>query len=450
MFVLPLMKFALQSLVAWSTKHIVEYMPGVTVFSVEVFNALYLAKCMQSAGSMSTFVVIMVFDAFESVVAYRDMKAQTQSLYETWALYSSSAPEREFVDTMIAMCHEPDVLSRRGSTIRTRSPIKLNIYRTNTAVLDELVQIQSFVTEPIAVKTSSFLEMPPSTSAVSSIALGHESSHKWYMSHSKIYPTEQDLKSQDTTNLSPARATARVQSVGMRDLPGAVEGHHHTMERGTPKSAPVLPSELHVHSSNKLSAKLGAAAKSTLTPAQLHDAVDQSLKVLFQCEYHVLVEYVEAMIPMLYCVYVAILTHLPSHVYYPETRNITNARVKKMVLNVFTHAWLEIISFVMMHFSIKWKFGFSPAYLLASVLENQAMQFQARLLVWFTYIVEITLVHNGGLVCLLCCRVCELGLSVDSLCRCRSGLDAQVCVAERRLGEAHCQQNKKTRSPGHQ
>lgn len=75
--VLPLMKFVLQSIVAWSTKHIVEYMPGIAVFSVEVFNALYLAKCMQSARSMTTFALIMGFDAFESVVVYRNMKAET-------------------------------------------------------------------------------------------------------------------------------------------------------------------------------------------------------------------------------------------------------------------------------------------------------------------------------------------------------------------------------------
>lgn len=73
-FVLPMIKFVLQSVIAWSTKHIVEYMPGATVLSVEVFNALYLAKCMQSAGSISTFAAIMTFDAFESIVAYRDIK----------------------------------------------------------------------------------------------------------------------------------------------------------------------------------------------------------------------------------------------------------------------------------------------------------------------------------------------------------------------------------------
>lgn len=117
----------------------------------------------------------------------------------------------------------------------------------------------------------------------------------------------------------------------------------------------------------------------SLTSLEKLEAVDQSLKVLFQCEYYALVEYVKAMIPMLYCVYVTILSHLPSHVYYPETRNLTPSDVEKVVINIFAYAWLEIISFVMMHFSIKRQCGFSPVYLLTFVLENQAIEFQARL-----------------------------------------------------------------------
>lgn len=52
---------------------------------------------------------------------------------------------------------------------------------------------------------------------------------------------------------------------------------------------------------------------------------------------------------------------------------MTPASVEKMVGNIFTYVWLEILSFIAMQYTIKWKFGFSPVYLLAFVLENQAM-----------------------------------------------------------------------------
>lgn len=41
------------------------------------------------------------------------------------------------------------------------------------------------------------------------------------------------------------------------------------------------------------------------------------------------------------------------------------------------------------------RFGFSPLYLLAVVLEHQVVELEARLLVWFTYVLELTLVHYG-------------------------------------------------------
>lgn len=120
-----------------------------------------------------------------------------------------------------------------------------------------------------------------------------------------------------------------------------------------------------------------------------------ALKVLFQYEYHVLVEYVESVIPMIYSLYVVILFQLPSAKYYPETRNEPFGHVAAMALNVMIYAWLEILSLFALHFSVKRKFGFSPAYLLAFVLENQAVALVARLTVWFVYILELTLVHFG-------------------------------------------------------
>lgn len=131
----------MQNIVAWSTSHVVEFMPGVTVFSVEVFDALY--KCMQSAGSIATFVAIIVFDAFESVVAYRDMKGQTAHLYQLMKEYNATNPDKRFVDTVMAVCQEPDVLSRKDSNIRIRSPIKLSLSRQSTVLLKELIRTQS-------------------------------------------------------------------------------------------------------------------------------------------------------------------------------------------------------------------------------------------------------------------------------------------------------------------
>lgn len=465
-FVLPMMKFALQSVAAWSTQHIIEYMPGVVVFSVEVFNALYLAKCMQSQGSMATFAAIMAFDAFESVVAYRDMKSQTLELYQLMKKYNKDDPDRGFIDTVIAVCKEPDILSTKGSSIRIRSPIKLAVSARTSILLDQLVRTQSAKLVPVNsseapvpdahdqaweprnapalaqitlhsltavlpysngdISSQKVTDMPRDSSGHHSLVsdmLPNGQSKSRSSSSVKPEPTEGLALSSfkpDNTMQSGSRAYGESSSFKSTQASDSIrpfepctdEQQIRRIEAAVDNSElPQLSDNLHL--SPEELARLASASKQKDSKSELRSQaltmdekatiVNQSLKLLFLCEFHALVEYMEAMIPMLYCVYVAVLGQLPSHVYYIEMRDMTSADIQRMVGNIFAYAWMEILSFVAMHFTIKWKFGFSPLYLLAFVLENQFLEFEARLLVWFSYVLEITLVHFGK--CILCLSI---------------------------------------------
>lgn len=453
-FVLPMMKFALQNVVAWSTQHIVEYMPGVVVFSVEVFNALYLAKCMQSQGSMATFVAIMAFDAFESIVAYRDMKIQTLELYELMKRYNKSNPDRGFIDTVIAVCQEPDVLSSKSSSIRIRSPIKLAVSSQTSILLDQLARTHSTNLGPV---NSSEAPVPDTLDEGYELRSDSVSTQMSLHALTAVLPYPNDITSSQYATEAPRNSTDQnhsdsemvpngqsksksSSSVQPEPSGGLVGGSSFQISmagtqsfKSAQASDSIRPSEqcteelrirhsieFAVHNSElpqvagnlglspEELARLASTSKSkdnkpefrcqVLTMNEKATIVNQSLKLLFHCEYHTLVEYMEAMIPMLYCVYVAVLGYLPSHVYYIEMRHMTSAAIQRMVGNIFAYAWMEILSFIVMHFTIKWKFGFSPLYLLAFVLENQFLEFEARLLVWFSYVLQITLVHFGTLV----------------------------------------------------
>lgn len=47
---------------------------------LEIFNALHVAKRLQSAGSRMTYVAIIALDEFESVMAFRDIRSQSNQL----------------------------------------------------------------------------------------------------------------------------------------------------------------------------------------------------------------------------------------------------------------------------------------------------------------------------------------------------------------------------------
>lgn len=71
------------------------------------------------------------------------------------------------------------------------------------------------------------------------------------------------------------------------------------------------------------------------------------------------------------------------------------SQVRSMILNVLIYSVLEVLSLMALHFIVKKKFGFSPVYILGFVLESQTIELQARLVVWFVFIPQLTLIHFG-------------------------------------------------------
>ncbi|KAG6954505.1 hypothetical protein JG687_00011775 [Phytophthora cactorum] len=73
------------------------------------------------------------------------------------------------------------------------------------------------------------------------------------------------------------------------------------------------------------------------------------------------------MVPILYALYLAVLFHLDVAAYYPHTATMTTSKLKETVTNILIYAALER------------KFGFSPLFQLAFVLETQPPAIQGHL-----------------------------------------------------------------------
>lgn len=96
-------------------------MPGITLLSVEVFNALYSSTCMQNAGSRMTYVAILTFDLVESVLAFRDIRSQVEQLNIP---KHGSGSKMSLPQLVMELSLEPGVLdSKRSSSIRLRSSV---------------------------------------------------------------------------------------------------------------------------------------------------------------------------------------------------------------------------------------------------------------------------------------------------------------------------------------
>ncbi|EEY62004.1 uncharacterized protein PITG_13989 [Phytophthora infestans T30-4] len=120
--------------------------------------------------------------------------------------------------------------------------------------------------------------------------------------------------------------------------------------------------------------------------------VVQSLQLLFHCEYLVLVEYVECIVPLVYVIYKSVAEQLPNICYFPGGAGNWGVSA---VVNVLISAILEIGSLVMLNIVLQRKFSFSPIYQLAFVLETQIMTVQTKLLITILVLLQYQLEHLG-------------------------------------------------------
>jgi hypothetical protein len=117
--------------------------------------------------------------------------------------------------------------------------------------------------------------------------------------------------------------------------------------------------------------------------------------LLFQMEYRALVGYTEAVMPLLYAVYLSILVHLPSAKYYPHSQSLTPDQLRTTIGSIAMYAATEMLSMVWLHVMVKRKLGFSLFYQLAYILETEMEQLQGRLFVWILILLQLPLEHFG-------------------------------------------------------
>ncbi|EGZ04798.1 hypothetical protein PHYSODRAFT_320305 [Phytophthora sojae] len=136
--------------------------------------------------------------------------------------------------------------------------------------------------------------------------------------------------------------------------------------------------------------KLRAALSYNQTEAAAWDV----LQALFHSEYLLIAEYIECTLPMLYGLYLLVLSQLPAAHYYPQTA-LPFDKLIGSVINIAIFASVEFVGFLGLLALLRKTLGISPLYQLAFVLETHAQTVQGHLLVWTIFILRLQLKHYG-------------------------------------------------------
>ncbi|ETM98891.1 hypothetical protein PPTG_19221 [Phytophthora nicotianae INRA-310] len=120
--------------------------------------------------------------------------------------------------------------------------------------------------------------------------------------------------------------------------------------------------------------------------------ITQGLQLLFHCEYLVLVEYIECVVPIVFVTYQSVLRQLPNVIYAPEG---AEGWQSGPIGTILLFAVLEVCSLLALKVLLERKFAFSPLYQLAYVLETQLEFVQTDVFIATIVLLPFELVHFG-------------------------------------------------------
>lgn len=137
--------------------------------------------------------------------------------------------------------------------------------------------------------------------------------------------------------------------------------------------------------------------------------------------------------------YVLSVLRLKNREFYSQLVHLQGHELGRMMFNIFIYVVLELISLIMMTYVLKKKLRIDTTRQLAFMLQRQWAMVHSKILMWFFYVVQTSLVHCGtsstpsDLVTLFLVRFFNYHVT-EQLYRCRFQLQVRV-VARRQLTE---------------
>lgn len=118
---LPVAKFSLKYLLTRAAIDLDDYIPTLRI-SIDIFDAIYLSKCMQSAGSILTTSAIMIIDTVQNAYHIRHFQVLLEETRELQTQSGITLDHSDLMSAIIEICKQPELLlSGELERLRLRS-----------------------------------------------------------------------------------------------------------------------------------------------------------------------------------------------------------------------------------------------------------------------------------------------------------------------------------------
>ncbi|KAL3665614.1 hypothetical protein V7S43_009648 [Phytophthora oleae] len=336
---LPLFKILMRIIFWLAASHKEDMIPEQVVFTVDFFDAFYLATFMPQM-STSTVITVLAIHFAQTALELQELYRRTQNilmrLHETAGLLSTDL-NNDFLTALRSLCYYSTHMNAfQKSGIRVYSSISHQLSPEGKKLLDTF-HCQGKPSRIILQPSANFIHVP-SKSVNGGLRTG--------------------------STVRPLTAVT------------------------------ILP---------KCPSQSGGARGLTRTRTKRRDSLNdaskilqEALEVLFASECLVLIEYVEIIIPALYAVYVLAMVHVPSAQYHSEMSGMTRENAGSMVSRMLIFALMELISLFVLALIMKRNCGIRALYQLGFVLETQMLSVMSKLLLWIVFTLTYRVSHFGA------------------------------------------------------
>ncbi|GMF38506.1 unnamed protein product [Phytophthora fragariaefolia] len=340
---LPLLKVTAKTVVLRRIKYMEDLVPEAVIFTVDYFNAIYIATCMQSATSAVAAMAITITDLWQTIFMLYGLHKRTVTIGGRLRAVVGNPHDIDLVEALCLLCRDPQKIKKQlRADIRVIScfPHKLSDY--NTVLLEKLANFPS-----------------------------------------KHCSEEVHTRGPHSSTILAAKPKTfqRLQILCARNRIGAIH--------------PIVPEQaLSSARSISSSKQLGLIRKQSLSTSR-QSVLQESLEVLFSMECLVATAYLEAVIPFAYSCYVVIMVFLPNARYHTEMTGITSENMRSRIIFLLLFGVLQVFCFMVLVLVIRRNCGMKAWHHLAFVLDAQASLVQGKLVAWTFVTMCFRVVHFG-------------------------------------------------------
>ncbi|EGZ13730.1 hypothetical protein PHYSODRAFT_335469 [Phytophthora sojae] len=112
---LPVIKVGIKNIVLRCVAHVEDIAPESVIFTVDYFNAIYVATCMQSAFSVLAIVAISVTDLSQTVIMLYGLHHRTISIRKMLRHYTDCGNPGDMLGIICSLCQNPDKFKKIAS-----------------------------------------------------------------------------------------------------------------------------------------------------------------------------------------------------------------------------------------------------------------------------------------------------------------------------------------------